>query len=69
MPLYEYQCTGCGAILTELRSASQREDPVRCPHCGGEARVMLSTFSTSSGDGAGAVRPGCYRSDDACGPT
>jgi putative FmdB family regulatory protein len=68
MPLYEYKCRQCGKILTELRKASEREEPLQCPHCGGEADVILSTFATSSGGSPGA-RPGCYGSDDVCGPT
>jgi putative FmdB family regulatory protein len=69
MPLYEYKCDGCGAVLTELRKHSERQEPVECPHCKGQAHVILSTFATSSGDAASATRPGCYTSDDACGPT
>ena len=68
MPLYEYKCRDCGTILTELRKASEREEPLQCPHCAGTADVILSTFATSSGSGPPA-RPGCYSSDDVCGPT
>jgi putative FmdB family regulatory protein len=69
MPLYEYKCKDCGAILSELRKASEREDPLQCPHCNGVADVIFSTFATSSGDRNPGPRPGCYTSDDACGPT
>lgn len=65
MPIYEYKCSSCGEIESELRSASEREKPLTCPHCGGEATVILSTFSTAKGDS----RPECWTSDTACGPT
>jgi putative FmdB family regulatory protein len=68
MPLYEYKCSDCGAVLTELRKASEREEPLQCPHCNGRAEVIFSTFATSSAGGS-AGRPGCYSSDDVCGPT
>lgn len=69
MPLYEYRCRDCGKILTELRRASEREEPLQCPHCDGTADVILSTFATSSGNSGPGARPGCYSSDDVCGPT
>lgn len=69
MPLYEYRCRDCARILTELRKASEREEPVQCPDCGGEADVILSTFATSAGSSGPGARPGCYGSDDVCGPT
>jgi putative FmdB family regulatory protein len=65
MPLYEYKCNGCGQINSELRPASDREEPLECPHCGGAAEVILSTFATTSGD----ARPECWTSDTTCGPT
>jgi putative FmdB family regulatory protein len=65
MPIYEYKCNNCEKVLSELRNASEREEPLECPHCGGTTEVILSTFATSSGDS----RPGCYTSDDNCGPT
>ncbi len=69
MPLYEYKCKDCGTILTELRMASEREEPLQCPHCNGAAEVIFSTFATSSGNISSGARPGCYSSDDVCGPT
>jgi putative FmdB family regulatory protein len=69
MPLYEYRCKSCGAVLTELRKASEREEPLECPHCQGSAEVIFSTFATSTGTSGPGSRPGCYSSDDVCGPT
>jgi len=67
MPLYEYKCKSCGEVISELRTASQREEPLECPHCNGVAEVILSTFATPGGD-AGS-RPDCWTSDTNCGPT
>ncbi len=47
MPLYEYRCQGCGHVSTELRPASKRDEPLVCPHCGGVAKVIFSTFATA----------------------
>lgn len=65
MPIYEYKCPGCGEVTSELRSMSQREKPLACPHCGGAAEVILSRFATGKGDS----RPDCWSSSNECGPT
>ncbi len=45
MPLYEYKCDGCDEVFFELRPSKEREDPIRCPDCGGEGHVVFSTFA------------------------
>ena len=65
MPIYEYKCPKCGEVTSELRSMSEREDPLECPRCGAAAEVILSRFATGKGDS----RPGCWSSVDTCGPT
>ncbi len=35
MPLYEYECRGCGAI-TDVRHGFDETVTTRCPACGGE---------------------------------
>jgi len=54
MPIYEYKCKKCGEVTSELRLMSQREDPLECPACGGEAEVILSQFSSGR-----RSEPGC----------
>ena len=45
MPLFEYECTGCGNKFELLIRGS--EDP-RCPKCGGEhVEKCLSVFAVS----------------------
>ena len=45
MPLYEYKCEKCETEFFELRNMSEREEPIACPDCGGEGRIMISTFA------------------------
>ncbi|MBR4748562.1 MAG: zinc ribbon domain-containing protein [Abditibacteriota bacterium] len=45
MPVYEYRCAGCGKKFTLLLSASRRDEPHPCPHCGsGETGLVISMF-------------------------
>lgn len=42
MPLYEYKCTQCGAILEALQKA--KDKPLeKCPKCGGRLRKLISS--------------------------
>jgi len=42
MPIYEYDCVGCGDFAL-LRLMAERDQPCQCPTCGGLAvRVILS---------------------------
>jgi putative FmdB family regulatory protein len=45
MPLYEYKCEKCEGEFLELRNMSEREKPIACPDCGGEGKIMFSTFA------------------------
>jgi len=61
MPLYVYHCPDCGRDQELLRPASQRDEPVRCEHCGSEeARRSGASFasavqgSSARGFGGGA---------------
>jgi putative FmdB family regulatory protein len=57
MPLYEYKCEGCGGVFFELRRSTEREDPITCPDCGGEGKIIFSTFAQ------GANPDSCSRKD------
>lgn len=67
MPIYEYLCAGCSGTFEELVSASD-ESGVRCPECG-EAAVtrLLSSFATSSPEGATVGGGGCCGGSCGCG--
>lgn len=57
MPLYEYKCDGCGEVFYELRRSAEREDPIACPDCGGEGKIIFSTFAQ------GAQPDSCSKKD------
>ena len=49
MPIYEYDCAGCGDFAL-LRPMAERDQPCQCPTCGGLAvRVILSAGSGHHG--------------------
>jgi len=43
MPLYEYQCTACGAVAEMFRPIAQRNDPAFCAKCEGSMQKIFST--------------------------
>ncbi len=44
MPIYEYKCNGCGAILEALQKFS--DDPLTtCSHCQGSLEKLISQSS------------------------
>jgi putative FmdB family regulatory protein len=60
MPLFEYECHGCGIRFEELVRASEA---VACPGCGGTKIVKLvSRFAVGAGE-----RPAAPAEPDPCG--
>lgn len=43
MPIYEYDCEGCGHLFTQLRPMSAHQEPAACPTCAGMARRVMAT--------------------------
>ncbi len=70
MPLYEYQCAGCGAAFERLRRMQDADQDQECPRCAShEVKRLLSTFAPrmgGSGGGGGALAP-CGQPASACG--
>jgi putative FmdB family regulatory protein len=59
VPIYEFECEGCGAVFEELVAADAAAVP--CPECGVErTRRLLSTVSPPSRTPRGAA----VRSDE-----
>ncbi|MBP7865585.1 MAG: zinc ribbon domain-containing protein [Acidobacteria bacterium] len=53
MPIYEYECPGCGLKFEMLRPVVGDDGEVRCPACGaGEVERRVSTIA-----GVGASKP------------
>lgn len=65
MPLYEYDCPGCGPF-TESRPMARSAAPAPCPACGGGAARVLSATAVGRSRGRrarGYVEPRLVRSD------
>ncbi|RLC93192.1 MAG: zinc ribbon domain-containing protein [Chloroflexi bacterium] len=46
MPIYEYECTVCGARFELRRNVGQSDSEVKCPKCGADnTRRLLSLFA------------------------
>ncbi|MCJ7546947.1 MAG: zinc ribbon domain-containing protein [Deltaproteobacteria bacterium] len=51
MPLYEYQCKGCGQNFETLRGAHEKDADVECPQCGEKkAEKLMSACCTAKGE-------------------
>ncbi len=62
MPIYEYECEGCGRRFEAFLRSLQSERPASCPHCGKlEIRRIPSLFGMK----LNAASP----STGDCGPT
>lgn len=62
MPVYEFRCSECGAVLEERRLASAANAPgPGCPHGHGTTRKVFSLFATVNGPGSPSPAPpgGC----------
>lgn len=57
MPIYEYQCEKCCAIITEIRSVDKRDDESECLKCGGKFKRLPSIPQ----DPRGGPTPKFYR--------
>lgn len=44
MPMYSYSCEKCGKTADKLRKLEERDEPIKCGDCGGDAiRVIAQT--------------------------
>jgi putative FmdB family regulatory protein len=51
MPLYEFECSQCGAEFETLVMKSSDKEAVKCPNCGSrKLEELLSTFASGSSD-------------------
>jgi putative FmdB family regulatory protein len=56
MPLYEYECPGCGGRFEKLVRRMGDADRTKCPGCGNEhARKRVSTFAVAGMAQGGAT--------------
>lgn len=62
MPLYEYECPGCGAITEVLQKIGENGDHLTCQHCARAGlRKVLSRCASPAAKSANvsAGVPGC----------
>lgn len=55
MPFYDFHCAECDHRFEELVAYKEKAG-VRCPHCGGEVRELISGFAVGGGGGGGGGR-------------
>ncbi|MCP4751072.1 MAG: zinc ribbon domain-containing protein [Proteobacteria bacterium] len=49
MPLFDYQCTSCNHIFSELRRGSEKDLSIACPECNTEnAKRRITGFAVGS---------------------
>lgn len=53
MPLYEWQCSGCGLIFEALAGLDERHRRRRCPRCARPAPRVVSNFAITGADANG----------------
>ena len=54
MPIYEYECPGCGERFEQYCPVADSDNEVKCPKCGAEPRRVFSPFNVG---GSGACLP------------
>ncbi|MBI2839201.1 MAG: zinc ribbon domain-containing protein [Acidobacteria bacterium] len=59
MPLYEYECEGCGERFEVLQRAGESGEGVSCPKCGAQRveRVFSTFASQNNREGCGPSGP------------
>ncbi len=45
MPIYEYECTDCGAVIEVMQKVNTRRAPGRCEKCSGKLKKKISVAS------------------------
>jgi len=41
MPTYSYKCDSCQSVLDDIVTIAHRNDPRKCPECGGEMKLKI----------------------------
>ncbi len=58
MPIFEYQCAGCGHAFEELIRSADDASRLTCPSCGGrKIDRQLSVFAARHSEGPTRVDP------------
>jgi putative FmdB family regulatory protein len=65
MPIYEYECSACGARFDKLVFLSAKPQPIDCPECSSDRvskRLSLIASASGSAGGPAASTSGCTTS-------
>ncbi len=55
MPIYEYECSDCGARFDKFVRSLSRQTDVTCPECKSDnCRKIVSSFSSGGSSSGGA---------------
>jgi len=60
MPIYEYQCPGCGQTFDKLMRFSEADQVPVCPHCGEnetQKKITAGAMIGAGSSGGSAVPP------------
>jgi putative FmdB family regulatory protein len=58
MPIFEYQCHGCGHVFEKLQLVRQSADGPTCPKCqSSQAHQLISRFSSPVSEGGSMACP------------
>ena len=67
MPVYEYQCAGCGKTYDILHLGREKTEDIVCPSCHSkEHKKLMSAASVATKGGGGDPGPSCTP-DTCCG--
>jgi len=67
MPIYEYECTACGAVTEVLATAGDNRNAVTCASCGSgdmKKKLSVTTLPTFPSPKGGKT---CCGRDERCG--
>lgn len=53
MPIYQYKCKKCEAVMDIVRSMEDRDKEVECMKCGGESHREVSSVAPAQFKGRG----------------
>lgn len=65
MPIYDYECKGCGDTFSEMCKIAERTAPVEqpCRECGGEIKQLLNAPAIVDPVRLGVVKPSAEFND------
>ncbi len=67
MPIYEYQCRGCGSHFSKMRAMSNRLNAPDCPTCEGRSTSLAMSVPGHVGTAtSGTPMDSCGMGESSC---